>query len=124
VAGLVGALILVYAGAVFALNGPQWDAWRWASLAAAVVLLVVGLRRAAVARAARNVRRTTLAAAAVLGATATVAALAVMRARYSDPYAGSLLWPRLLAVLGLAGFASMVVACAALPRRRAEGPET
>jgi hypothetical protein len=113
VAGLVGALILVYAGELFALNGPQWEPWRWACFGAAVVLIVVTFRRADVAHAVRRVRQPSVIVASLVGAATTGAALYVMGATYSDPYAGLLPWPRVLALLALAGFALFAVAATA-----------
>lgn len=116
---LVASVVLVYAGQLFGLNGAQWDWWRRACFAGAVVLFAVVLLRPRLQAAAKRVPRGVLPAGAVSGAALLAAALATMSVRYSDPYDGPLFWPHALALLGLLGFAASSVSVFASSRGRA-----
>jgi hypothetical protein len=55
--------------------------------------------------------------AATVGLLLLGGSLALMARRYSDPYAGSLFWPHVLALLGLLGLDLLVLASVALVHR-------
>lgn len=106
--GIAAAVALLWIGAVFGLNGAQWDWWRWASFAGAALSLVVAVLRPTMRVPSIAVASVGAAGAAILGAS-----LAVMAVRYSDPYGGRLFWPHALAVFGVIGFALAAIAAAA-----------
>ena len=107
------AVVLLALGQVFGLNGSQWDWWSSASFVAAVFVLCVPLLLNALSPAAQALGRGGLLVVAALGVAALTASVTIMSVRYSDPYAGRLLWPHLLAVSALAGFIAAVLAALA-----------
>lgn len=112
--GLLGAVVLVVLAAVFDLNGGQWDWWRDASWAAAIASLVLALRAARRIRTPVARPRAAHALGLLGGSTAVGVSVAVMARRYSDPYAGPLLWPHVLAVVALAGVVAVTGSVVAL----------
>jgi hypothetical protein len=101
--GLAGAVAFVALAAVFDLNGGQWDWWRNASWAAAVASFVLALRAARRIRTPVARPRAAHALGLLGGSIAAGVSVGVMARRYSDPYAGPLLWPHVLAVVAFAG---------------------
>jgi hypothetical protein len=83
----------------------------------AILLVVSVLGRPRLQAAAREVSRVGLLAAAAAGTAVLVAALAIMRVRFSDGYDGSAVWPDTLATLGWLGFAASTISLAAYPGR-------
>jgi hypothetical protein len=113
---LVGALVAVtlwFFGAVFDLNGAQWD-W-WSIGAAESSVLVVALTAVLAVRARGPLRRPRVwqAVALLAGPSVVAASVAIMASRYSDPYAGPLLWPHVLAIAAALGLAVVAVGAAA-----------
>ena len=117
-AAFVGGLLLVVAGQFFALNGSQWDWWRWACYAGAGGVVGAVLGQGRLSRFAKDVPRIALMAVVPAGLTILIAALVVMSENYIDPYDGPQLWPRLLALVATLGFTSSCAALAALNRLR------
>jgi peptidoglycan/LPS O-acetylase OafA/YrhL len=111
--GVVVAVGLVYLGAVFGLNGEQWQWWRWAATAAAGVVLVAALLPSR-ARSAVLPGRSRFAAVAggAIGVALVAVSLTVMAERYSDPYGGPLFWPHALAAIAFLGLLIAVVGVA------------
>lgn len=122
VAAIAGAVLLWVVGAIFGLNGDQWDWWQGASIAAILPLVLAASWLAY--RAPRGLRRPD--SRHLFGAASgclVIAGSAVAMARlYSDPYAGSLTWPHALACLAFAGFVialgGITFAIGGAPRRR------
>jgi peptidoglycan/LPS O-acetylase OafA/YrhL len=105
VAGIAAAFVLYALGAIFFLNGSQWDWWGDACWVTAFVALVLG---------ARGRRGRSRPVAIVAGVAAVVGATVVMASRYSDPYGGPLLWPHTLAVVAFAGVVAVLAGMARL----------
>ena len=116
--GIVAAVGLYWLGAVFGLNGQQWEWWRSAAFAAAGLSIVVSVLRSRI-RAALNPERNRLrtVVGALFGSTVLAVSVTVMSRRYSDPYSGRLFWPHTLAVVALLGF-TLVAVCVAAWRGR------
>jgi drug/metabolite transporter (DMT)-like permease len=108
---VLAAAALLLVGQVFALNGDQWDWWRGACWAAALVAVASGLFGRPIGRATSTMSAPLLRAIAAFGVLLILISLLFMRINYSDPYAGSMVWPRVLAVVGFLGFS---VACLAV----------
>src|SRR3954454_330306 len=108
--GVVLAVCLVYLGAIFGLNGEQWQWWRWAATAAAGLVLIAALlpSRARVAVMPGG-SRSAAAVGGVLGAVLVAVSITMMAKRYSDPYSGPLFWPHALAALAFVGLLIGVV---------------
>jgi peptidoglycan/LPS O-acetylase OafA/YrhL len=111
--GVLLAVCLLYLGAIFGLNGQQWQWWRWAATAGAGVVLVAALLPSR-ARVSVLPGRSRAAAAAggALGAALVAASITVMAKRYSDPYEGPLFWPHALATLAFLGLLIGIVSVA------------
>ena len=91
------------AAMIFGLNGEQWDAWVLSFLALAGGL--VAAAAAAIALPAvwlARVPRIQIPL-AIAGLVVGVGSVLIMRALYSDPYDGDLLWPSVLAWTAFAG---------------------
>jgi hypothetical protein len=110
--GSLAAVTLWFLGAVFDLNGAQWDWWsvgaEESALLVVVLTAVTAVRRRGPLR--RPLRRQVVAMLA--GASVVAASVAIMASRYSDPYAGPLLWPHVLAVVAAVGLAVVAVGAA------------
>ena len=102
VVGFAVALSLLVLAVAFDLNGEQWAWWSSLSWVAAALALVLTVQAA---RGRPGGARRRHAAAAGGGAAVAAVSAVVMASSYSDPYAGPLLWPRVLACLAFAGFA-------------------
>jgi cytosine/adenosine deaminase-related metal-dependent hydrolase len=112
--GLVAAVVFVALAGVFDLNGGQWDWWRDASWAAAVASLVLAVRAALRVRTRVARPRAAHALGLLCGSIAVGVSVDVMARRYSDPYAGPLLWPHVLAVVAFAGVVVVIGSVVAL----------
>jgi len=109
--GIAIALVELYIGAIFGLNGPNWDWWQGVMFALAVLTLAL-----AIGPRVRVPHGRLLAAA---GAVVAVAAAVVAGERFNDSYVGTQLWPRLLACIFGAGVAAAAIGLsAAWPRSR------
>ena len=115
------ALALYWIGSVFGLNGDQWMWWRTAAFAAAVLCLILAVFRSRVAAFVNRKPRVVLAG-GFGGLLLLGGSLASMATRYSDPYAGPLLWPHILALVGLLGFALLGLSAIALSQRQERRP--
>jgi drug/metabolite transporter (DMT)-like permease len=117
--GGVLAVGLVYLGAIFGLNGEQWQWWRWAATAGAGLVLVAALLPP---RARFGVLpesgRAAAAAGGALGAALVAVSVTVMAHRYSDPYSGPLFWPHALAAIAFLGLLIGLVSVALAAGRR------
>jgi hypothetical protein len=103
-AGLAGAFVLWFLGAIFDLNGAQWDWWSGACRTAIVPLLLAALRLARRARRERPRLQLVYAGGVVCGCVLVAASVIAMAERYSDPYSGSYTWPHVLACFAFVGF--------------------
>ncbi len=112
--GLAAAVAFVALAGVFDLNGGQWDWWRNASWVAAVASFVLALRAARRIRTRVARPRAAHVLVVLCGSTAVGVSVVVMAERYSDPYAGPLLWPHVLAVVALAGVVVVIGSVVAL----------
>ena len=111
---LVVAVVLYWLGLLFGLNSSQWDWWEGGCIACAGLAFVLA---GTSARPPRRVLRPPAAAGAA-GLVAVGASTALMALRYSEPYAGPLLWPHVLACVAAVGLAVVLVYAwaATLPR--------
>jgi hypothetical protein len=116
--GVVLAVGLVYLGAIFGLNGEQWQWWRWAATAGAGLVLVAALlpSRARFAVLPES-SRAAAAAGGALGAALVAVSVTVMAHGYSDPYSGPLFWPHALAAIAFLGLLIGLVSVVAASRR-------
>jgi hypothetical protein len=117
--GGVLAVGLVYLGAIFGLNGEQWQWWRWAATAGAGLVLVAALlpSRARFAVLPES-SRAAAAAGGALGAALVAVSVTVMAHGYSDPYSGPLFWPHALAAIAFLGLLIGLVSVALAASRR------
>jgi peptidoglycan/LPS O-acetylase OafA/YrhL len=116
--GLIAAAALYWIGAVFGLNGDQWNWWRSAAFAGAGLCVVASLVRSKIATLLNPERNAAaIATGGLAGMLLLALSITVMANRYSDPYSGPLFWPHTLALLGLLGLALVVVSVAALSGR-------
>jgi hypothetical protein len=118
--GVVLAVGLVYLGAIFGLNGEQWQWWRWAATAGAGLVLVAALlpSRARFAVLPPESGRAAAAAGGALGAALVAVSVTVMAHGYSDPYSGPLFWPHALAAIAFLGLLIGLVSVALAASRR------
>jgi uncharacterized membrane protein YhaH (DUF805 family) len=110
VTGSAIAALLYFIGAGFSLNGPQWSWWSHGAWTAAIAAVVAAIWLAFGGRQslARRLRRDT-GVAALMGVILVTVSTTVMARRYSDPYSGPQLWPRVLAVIASVGAAAVAV---------------
>lgn len=125
--GLVCACVLWFAGAIFGVNGDQWNWWRavsWIAAAVAIVAAIWAARRHGLSSTGvKAPLRRWLLAAATVGLLAVVASVVVMAHSYSDPYAGSRVWPDVLASVALLGFVVAAGSVASLVKGRRRAPQ-
>jgi hypothetical protein len=101
--GVAVAVAFFFAGAIFGLNGTQWRWWQYASWAASASVFVGSLAVVRVPLCQPEEITFASLSRAAPGAVLSAVSLIVMAEKYSDPYGGNLLWPHLLAALGLCG---------------------